>query len=270
VREPKLVASDVDGTLLPTGQSLSPRTASVVRRVVGSGTPFVLVSGRPPRWIPEVADAAGTDGYAVCSNGAVLYDIGRDRVLAAHTMPPDMLRDVSRILDGVLGDYGLAAERIGARAVDEQVVPFVIEQGYVHPWGGDGPVVSSRAEVLGRPSVKLLVSKPEMSSDELADAVLPLLGDTVTATFSAGGGILEICCRDVTKASGMRTVADMHGVAAADVLAFGDMPNDIAMLEWAGHGVAMRNGHPGVLAVADEVTASNSDDGVAAVLERWW
>lgn len=270
MREPRLVASDVDGTLLGRGAAVSARTGAAVRRVLASGVPLVLVSGRPPRWIPPVAAAVGTVGYAVCSNGAVLYDVGAGRVLAARTMPPWLLRDVAHSLDGVLGGYGLAAERVGLRAVDASVLPFVVEPGYVHPWDDDGPITRPRAEVLGRPAVKLLVTRPGMTSDELAAVVVPVLGEMVNVTYSSGGGTVEICRRRVTKATGMRTVAVLLGVAAADVLAFGDMPNDLPMLAWAGHGVAMANSHPDVLAAADEVTAGNDEDGVAQVLERWW
>ena len=74
----------------------------------------------------------------------------------------------------------------------------------------------------------------------------------------------------VTKASGVAMVAERLSVAAKDIAAFGDMPNDIPMLKMAGRGVAMANAHPAVLAAADEVTVSNVDDGVAVVLERWW
>jgi hydroxymethylpyrimidine pyrophosphatase-like HAD family hydrolase len=74
----------------------------------------------------------------------------------------------------------------------------------------------------------------------------------------------------VTKASGLADVAQRYEVAPADVIAFGDMPNDLEMLRWAGHGVAMGNAHPALLEVADEVTASNSDDGLALILERWF
>lgn len=270
MREPGLVASDVDGTLLGRCEAVSARTAAAVGRVIASGTPFVLVTGRPPRWISPVAEAVGAAGYAVCSNGAVLYDIGADRVLAAHTMSPSSLREIAHSLDGVLDGYGLAAERIRQRAVDERLLPLVVEPGYVHPWEGDGPATRPRAEVLGRPAVKLLLTHTGMSSEELAEAVAPILGESVNVTFSAGGGTVELCRSGVTKATGLCTVAEMLGVAGADAVAFGDMPNDLSMLSWAGHGVAMAGAHPDVLAAADEVTVSNEDDGVAQVLERWW
>jgi hydroxymethylpyrimidine pyrophosphatase-like HAD family hydrolase len=74
----------------------------------------------------------------------------------------------------------------------------------------------------------------------------------------------------ISKATGVDEVAAPLGIAAGDVVAFGDMPNDIPMLLWAGLGVAMGNAHPEAKAAADEVTTPNSDDGLARVLERWW
>ncbi|HEX3649209.1 MAG TPA: HAD-IIB family hydrolase, partial [Pseudonocardiaceae bacterium] len=106
--------------------------------------------------------------------------------------------------------------------------------------------------------------------DELAEAVAAVLGDQVELTYSSSVGMVELAPRGVTKGSGLAEVAQRLGVPAADVIAFGDMPNDLSMLSWAGHGVAMANGHPSVLAVADEITAANGEDGVAQVLERWF
>jgi hypothetical protein len=98
VQTPKLVASDVDGTLLDPMEGVTARTAAVVARTQAAGTPFVLVSGRPPRWIPRVAKAAGVSGYAVCANGAVLYDIGSDQVLGSHTLSAEQLGDLAHAL----------------------------------------------------------------------------------------------------------------------------------------------------------------------------
>jgi hydroxymethylpyrimidine pyrophosphatase-like HAD family hydrolase len=104
----------------------------------------------------------------------------------------------------------------------------------------------------------------------MADAAHAVLGDAVGITFSTSNGLIELSAPGVTKGSGLADVAARLGVTAPDVIAFGDMPNDLPMLEWAGHGVAMANAHPSVLAAADEVTAPNSEDGVALVLERWF
>ncbi|PXY31848.1 HAD family hydrolase [Prauserella muralis] len=271
MEKPRLIASDVDGTLLSSAVHVSERTVDVVGRAVDDGVPVVLVSGRPPRWIPEVAEQAELTGYAVCANGAVLYDIGADRVLDVHgLLDPALLQEVARALDVALPGCRLAAERIGTRAVDTDLRNFVIESDYYNPWGdGEGNVVP-RAEVLGHAAVKLLVSHAAMTSDEMAAAARAVLDCTVDVTFSSGGGLIELAAHGVTKATGLSAVAQRLSVAAEHTIAFGDMPNDLEMLRWSGHGVAVANAHPAVLEVADEVTAPHTEDGVAQVLERWF
>lgn len=270
MHRPELIASDVDGTLLDPLERITERTASMLSKVRTAGTPFVLVTGRPPRWIPPVAGAAALNGYAVCANGAVLYDVGTDRVLARHGLDPVMLHDVVHALEEVLPGISFAAERVGERAHDDRVRQFVTEPGYRNPWGdGEGQSLV-RGELLGHDAVKLLISHPAMTSDEMAAAAAEVLEDSVDITFSTGDGLIEVSARGVTKATGLSEVADRLDVTADDIIAFGDMPNDIEMLRWSGHGVAMANAHSDVLAVADEVTAPNSEDGVAQVLERWF
>ncbi|GLZ32542.1 haloacid dehalogenase [Lentzea sp. NBRC 105346] len=267
MEKPALVASDVDGTLLGTDEQVSEYTARTVGRVVEDGTPFVLVSGRPPRWMSRVAQAAGTHGYAVCANGAVLYDLDEDRVLWQRGISPQRLNDLANALDTALPGCALAAERVGARALD--VEPFLAEEDYKHLWA-DGHGVATRAEVLGHTSVKVLVRHEGMTSGEMAAAIRAVIRDEFAVTYSASGGLIEISERNVTKATGLADVAERLGVAASSVIAFGDMPNDVPMVQWAGHGVAMANAHPELLEVADEVTGTNDQDGVALVLERWF
>ncbi|MBP2321648.1 Cof subfamily protein (haloacid dehalogenase superfamily) [Kibdelosporangium banguiense] len=267
MQKPGLIASDVDGTLLDVTEQVSARTAAVVTRVTAAGTPFVLVSGRPPRWIPSVAEQAGLTGYAVCANGAVLYDIGADRVLSAYTLDPVTLHDVANALREVLPGMAVATERYNPNGTLDS---FVAEHDYISPWGDADKLAKPRAEVLGHEAVKLLVRHDRMTSEEMAAVAIPVLRGSVNMTFSTSRGLIEVSKLGVTKATGLAEAAKLFSVDVADVVAFGDMPNDIPMLEWAGHGVAMANGHPDVLAVADEIAAANSQDGVAQVLERWF
>ncbi|MEU3274050.1 HAD family hydrolase [Saccharomonospora sp. NPDC006951] len=271
MEKPRLIASDVDGTLLSSLTSLSDRTVGVVGRAVGDGVPFVLVSGRPPRWIPQVAEQAGLTGYAVCANGAVLYDISADRIVDVHgLLDPVLLNDVADAVSFAIPGCRLAAERVGTHAIDRDLKNFVIESDYYNPWGdGEGSVVP-RAEVLGHAAVKLLVSHRSMTSDEMAVAARAVLRDSVDITFSSGGGLIELAAPGVTKATGLAEVAQRFTLGAEGIIAFGDMPNDLDMLRWAGHGVAVANAHPALLEAADEITGPNSEDGVAQVLERWF
>lgn len=270
MQQPKLVACDVDGTLLDATSAVSPRTAAVVRRVVAAGVPFVLVTGRPPRWVPPVVDELGHAGFAICGNGAVLYDAAAGRVLDAVTLPPLRLRDLAQRLDEAIPGCQLAAERPTSSAAPEPG-EFVVELDYVHPWAGPTTPNVPRDELLGRPAVKLLVRHDEMTSEAMFEAAGALIGqDTASITFSTSNGLIELSAPGASKGSGLAGLARRLGVPASDVIAFGDMPNDQPMLSWAGHGVAMANSHQLVLDVADEVTAPNSEDGVALVLERWF
>ncbi|MCA1674615.1 MAG: HAD family hydrolase, partial [Actinobacteria bacterium] len=139
-----------------------------------------------------------------------------------------------------------------------------------HPWPGADSHTAPREVLLGRPAIKMLVRLQNASSDAMAAAVRAILGTELDITFSTGRGLIELSAPGVTKGTGLARLASELGVPAAEVVAFGDMPNDLPMLEWSGWGVAMANAHPAVLRAADEVTASNSADGLAVVLERWF
>jgi Cof subfamily protein (haloacid dehalogenase superfamily) len=270
VERPKLIASDVDGTLLDPLAELTGRTAGIIDRVIASGTPFVLISGRPPRWITPIAELAGLDdGFAVCSNGAVIYDLGTGRVLTVHDLDPMVLHDVTHAIERVLPGIRVAAERASTMPLDD-IPPFCSETGYANPWGDEERNLASRAEVLGHPATKLLVRHANLTSDEMATAAREVLDHEVDITYSTNRGLIELSAGGVTKAFGLAEVCRRLGVDAGCVVAFGDMPNDVEMLRWAGHGVAMANAHPDALDAADEIAASNSEDGVAQVLERWF
>jgi hydroxymethylpyrimidine pyrophosphatase-like HAD family hydrolase len=268
VQAPRLVATDVDGTLLDPDERVPPRAAAAIGRLVEAGVGFVLVTGRPPRWIPPVVEQLPQVRLAVCANGGVLYDAVEDRVLWSRTLSPELLAELADGVDAVLPGSRIAVERVSTGAGDE--LPFLAEPEYRHAWSPGAGVLAPRPELLARSAVKLLVRHPQLSSDAMVAALAPVVGHVADLTFSVGRGLVEISPRGVTKATGLAEVAGRHGVDADRVVAFGDMPNDLEMLRWAGHGVAMGNAHPALLEVADEVTASNVDDGLALVLERWF
>ncbi len=274
MQRPRLVASDVDGTLLDHTDRISERTRAAVHRVLAAGVPFVLVTGRPPRWIPPIVEQLGHAGYAVCANGAVLYDAATDCVSYSSTLDPLQLRDAANVVATALPGAKLAVELPTGTAMRNGLDEFLAEPGYTHPWPDGESASAPRDVLLGRPAIKLLVRQPDASSDVMAAAVMEIvsaqLGDQVNVTFSTGHGLIEISAPGVTKGSGLARLAGELGIAPAEVLALGDMPNDLPMLHWAGHGVAMANAHPAVLESADEITAANSQDGLALVLERWF
>jgi Cof subfamily protein (haloacid dehalogenase superfamily) len=270
VHRPRLIASDVDGTLLDARERVSKRTARVVARVIKHHTPFVLVTGRPPRWIPPVASAIRLTGYAVCANGAVLYDIGMDRIIRSYLLESIVLHDVVHALDAVVPGITVATERPQQSLTDRSITPFASEPDFHNPWGDEESRVVPRAEVLGHPAMKLLIRHRQMTSNELAEATKAVVRDAVDVTYSTNRGLIEISAAGITKATGLAETASVLNIDAADVIAFGDMPNDLPMLTWAGHGVAMANAHPELRSIADEITAANTEDGVAQVLERWF
>ena len=242
--------------------SVSPRTRRAVAAVEEAGALFVMVTGRPPRWMAMVSEATGHRGLAICANGALLYDLHSEQVVESFLLDgataAEVVADLRRDVPGI------------AFAVEQPGGVFAYERAYVPSWDNEAAVVGEIDEMVAQGVVKLLGRAPRIDSDDLLAAGRVTVGTRATLTHSAGGGLLEVSAPGVSKASGLAALAAENGLGPQDAVAFGDMPNDLPMLAWAGRSVAVANAHPEVLAAADEVTATNDEDGVARVLERWF
>ncbi|MFI6822906.1 HAD family hydrolase [Micromonospora sp. NPDC050187] len=261
---PRLVATDIDGTLLGPDRTLSPYTARVLERISTQGTPVVLVTGRPIRWLRVVYEQLHAPLPAICANGAVVYDPAADEVLRADPLAPELLAEVARRLRAAVPGVSLAVEVVDSRQMRH-------EAHFPLYWDADPTViraVETPEELLAAPAVKLLVRAGVQDPDRFTSVVAEALAGLAEATHSSRSGLVEISASGVTKAAGLAWYCARLGLSARDVLAFGDMPNDVPMLTWAGRAVAVGNAHHAVLAIADEVTAANGEDGVAAYLDR--
>lgn len=267
---PGLIATDVDGTLLDEDEKVTPRTRAAVQAAVAAGVNFVLATGRPPRWIAPVVDGLGLAPMAVCANGAVIYDPSTDRIISAHTLSAEVLGELAEIATRVIPGAGLAVERVGSSAHDAATPQFVSSPGYEHAWLNPDNTEVSVEDLLSAPAVKLLIRKAGARSADMAAELLKHVGLQGDITYSTNNGLIEVVPLGISKATGVEELAAPLGLTAADIVTFGDMPNDIPMLSWAQRGVAMGNAHPAAVDAADEVTVTNREDGVARVLERWW
>jgi Cof subfamily protein (haloacid dehalogenase superfamily) len=258
---PRAVASDLDGTLLRSDGTLDARTLRALHAIEATGALVVLCTARPARWLAPLAAAAGRHGLAVCANGGVIWSVHDEQVLEQFPMAVEVAREVVARVRRVLPEGAWAVERAHA---------FAHEPGYTPRWPvPDDTLVDAIEVLLAEPPVKLMLRHPDLTVAELAARTRALVGHLVEVTYSSSeDALLEISAAGVSKASALAAVCSARGIAADEVIAFGDMPNDLPMLAWAGRGVAVANAHPEVLAAADEVTAANDDCGVAQVLER--
>ena len=265
-----LVATDLDGTLVRDDRTISAYSADVLRRVAADGIALVLVTGRPIRWLHNVYDQLDIRPLAVCANGAVIYDPVRDEIVHEAPLTAEVLAEAGGRLRAAIPGVLFAVERDGGREMlHDPAYP-------IGPWELDHEDVRPEPYVrlIATPAAKLLVragtggNEGTVDADEFTALVGTTLAGIAEATNSSSSGVVEVSAAGVTKAYGLAGVAASLGVAPRDVIAFGDMPNDLPMLAWAGRGVAMANGHPAVLAAAHDVTTlSNDEDGVAAYLE---
>ncbi len=260
---PRLVATDLDGTIVRSDGTVSDRTRASIAAVERAGASFVMVTGRPTRWMKAIADETGHRGIAICANGALVYDLHTETVLRSSLFSAVGAREVVEALRSAIPGIAFAVERLEEG--------FAHEPSYTPRWdSADSRTQAPVEQLLSADVVKLLARHEELGADELLALARAAVATGATLTHSSSDGLLEISAADVSKATGLATFAAELEVAASEVVAFGDMPNDLPMLVWAGLGVAVANAHPEVLEVADEVTASHDDDGVAQVLDRWF
>jgi Cof subfamily protein (haloacid dehalogenase superfamily) len=251
----RLAAIDLDGTLLRSDGTISARTRTALRAAEAGGIGIVLVSARGPMGVLEIAESLALHGEAICSNGAFVVDLATRRTIRQRLLETETAIELVHELRKQLPGIRFAVEHHD----------FAHEPGF-SAWNWTPPPgtrVADIVELLAEPATKLILRHAEHETEAIQNLARNLVGERLTVVAS-GSEAVEVTAAGVNKAT---AVAEL-GVAAERAVAFGDYPNDIPMLQWAYHGVAMGNAHPDVIAIADEVTATNDEDGVAVVLER--
>jgi len=256
---PRLVALDVDGTVVDRNGLLPRAVAEAVALVVQARTPVVLSTGRSWHGTkPVFEELSLPPGPTVCSNGAVIVRYPPQEIIKAITFDPrPVITQVEEFAPGSL----IAVEEIGRGYRLNSRFP-----------GDDltGELIIEDAEQLSsRPVTRVIVRDPTRSEEDFV-ALARHLGLHGVTYFVGWSAWLDIAPEGVNKATALAEVAAGFGVSAADVLAFGDGRNDIEMLRWAGRGVAMGDAPDEVKAAADDVTESIDQDGPAAELRHWF
>ena len=262
----RLIASDLDGTLLRHHDEVTPRTAAAIGAAFDAGLIVVAATGRQFPQLPEPVLASGIR-YVVASNGAIGVDLADNTVLFQVLLAPDVAAAIVAHLTAEL-------EGVRFSAVRDSGARHAAEPGYLDMMA---PIErslwasvfrpASLAELVSRPTLKLTVRHPSLTADDLL-AVLDASGLTGFHATTSGAPFLEIQGAGVTKASGVARLCTLLGYEAADVMAAGDARNDVELIAWAGFGVAMGNAVPEAIAAADWTTAHNEDDGLALAIER--
>jgi hydroxymethylpyrimidine pyrophosphatase-like HAD family hydrolase len=206
---------------------------------------------------------------AVGANGAVLYDMAAERVISSHPLEAPQLRALTGEIRAAFPEVSFGVEYGDG---------FAAEPTYVHDWQINprtdrrgrpipAPLIADLATITARPALKLLAKDRAADADEFRASADLLLAGRATVTHSSSFGLLEIAAAGVTKATGLAELAARSGVEPAEIVAIGDMPNDVPMLQWAGRSYAVANAHPAARAAASTVVGSNDEDAVAVLIE---
>ncbi len=259
----RLVATDLDGTLLRVDDTISERTRAAIRDADAAGVLVVAATGRGWRSALPLLEQVPEVRTAVCSNGALIRDIAGSATTDAFTMEPDHVDAVVDAVRRAAPEAGLAWELVdGGFGFD----PIFEELRSVGRARRPDLVADRPAHSAADPVLKLLVRHPVLQEVEALRLLQPVVPDGVELT-SSGYGLVEVTGHDVHKARALGVLCDRLGIGAGEVVALGDNRNDVEMLRWAGRGVAMGNAVPVAVAEADEQTAHHMDDGVAIVIE---
>lgn len=262
----RLIASDLDGTLLDDSSGVSRATADALRDATAAGLLVVAATGRQVPQVPAALRDCGVR-YAVGSNGAIGCDLADDAILFEHLLAPDVAADVVAYLTAQLEGVRFSAVRDhGARHAAEPGYVALLTAREQELWWSDLEQ-RSLAELVAEPTLKLTVRHPVLTADQLR-VVLDRSGLAGFSATTSGAPFLEVQGAGVTKATGVAQLCRILGVDAGNVLAAGDAHNDVELLAWAGVGVAMGNAVPTALAVADWVTARNNEDGLALAIRH--
>ena len=262
-KRPKLIGTDLDGTIVAHYGFISERTKIAFAAANAAGVHIYFVTGRPIRWMKEIAENFNF-GLGICGNGAMLYDFKEEKILEEWLFSVQAQLETVKRLRELIPHVTFAVE------VDQQ---FHREKKYVPRWdiGADNVGAEKIEELIERPALKMLArcAHGEFSSDQmLALASKALVGIATVTHSNSTDSLLEISADGVSKGATLAKMAARHGLTADDCVTFGDNPNDFSMLSWAGRSWAMADGHPDLMKHAKFQTDAHQEDGVAKVIER--
>jgi Cof subfamily protein (haloacid dehalogenase superfamily) len=257
----RLIASDLDGTLFGADHQLSTRTIVALRAAHAAGIRVVAATGRSSTSAVPRLQPAGVVDVAVCSNGSLIHDVARDETILRFPIEPPHVARFFRALSALDPDLSFCWETDRGNGWDAAFADIAA----VHA------DLEGRLDVPGRPGAadtvtKIMVRHPELRREALMAELRPHIPHGLTMSCS-GVEFVEVTGPGVDKAAGLRRVCEMWGIAAHEVVAFGDNHNDAPMLAWAGHGVAVENASASAKVVADEVIGHHADDAVADYIE---
>jgi hydroxymethylpyrimidine pyrophosphatase-like HAD family hydrolase len=258
---PTLVALDVDGTLLdPETQTISHAVRNAVRRVVDSGSQVVIATGRSVLGTLPILDELGlSHGVALCSNGAVTVDAATAEILAVETFDP---APVYRFLVTRLPGAVFAAEHVGTRSL----VTSRFRESVLH-----GPQqVATIDELIGAPVPRLIAHWPDHTAAEVEQALDDAQPPAATYTLDERLPWVTVVPDGVTKGASLEKLRTALGIPADETFAAGDGRNDVQMLRWAAHAVAMGQAPGSVRAAANEITGPVGADGLVTAIDRWF
>ena len=266
---PKLVATDLDGTLLNSDGEISPRTRAALEACWEAGIPVVGVTGRGPRLLDSVRVALDGRGIAVLAQGGFVVDLERDEVLRTVGLPREQAAAVIARIEAVAGDLIVAVEDAAEQA--EASGPLRVQHGFNWPYP-EPAFLLPRHEVLPQgPVLKVFLRSSALGQDELLTRAQSVVDPADAEVTHAGLGFIEVLPPGITKATGLAIALERYGVGFGDVLVFGDMPNDLPMIgavaDAGGRAVAVANAHPAVRTATPNVTSGHDADGVARYLE---
>jgi Cof subfamily protein (haloacid dehalogenase superfamily) len=261
VNAPRLIVTDLDGTLLGADGTVSERNSAVLRRAVAAGARVVIATGRPPRWLEHLRPFIPSS-LALCCNGGLVLDLETDGVVASYPLDGGRLLVAIEQLRATGAEFGLAVE--GPPESGMTAEPDF-------PFRGQAEVRRAPlTELCAGMIVKVLVRPKPGTGQPIVDHLLAHFGRDFTLTRSTNDGLIELSAAGITKGAVLSGLALGWAIDPAEAIAFGDMPNDVEMLRWAGHSVAMENADDAVKAIATETAGHHDRSAVAEVLERWF
>ena len=260
----RLIAADMDGTLLNPHSDLTRRTIAAARRAMDAGVFFTLSSGRMPEAMVGFAEALKLNAPMILFNGAMIYDPRDGRTLFSNPLPADTARNVARMLEE-LGIYVQCYPGNGYYCQKRCEHTRLYEQSIRVTATELGTPVS---EWIREPMIKLLAIAPPEQLDP-AKAALEKAFPEGVSFMKSRPHFLEIVSQSVDKAVALKALGRQLGVEREEMMAFGDGLNDVSMVKYAGTGVCMENGFPECKAAAQLIAPSNAQDGVAQVIERY-